>query len=122
LLFEKKKMSGKRCQGQLTQGQLTQVTQIKTGATTLASNASYYPNGALAQFTYGNGIVHTMTQNARQLPSHSVDGSVLDLSTVFDENGNVAAIRKRCQGQLTRGPQEAATATRPRKLPLIANT
>ena len=33
-----------------------------------------------------------MTQNARQLPSHSVDGSVLDLSTVFDENGNVAAI------------------------------
>ena len=43
-------------------------------------------------------------------------------SEVFDENGNVAAIRKRCQGQLTRGPQEAATATRPRKLPLIANT
>ena len=84
--------SRKRCQGQLTQGQLTQVTQVKTGTTTLASNASYYPNGALAQFTYGNGIVHTMTQNARQLPSHSVDGSVLDLSTVFDENGNVAAI------------------------------
>ncbi len=88
-------LSRKRCQGQLTQGQLTQVTQVtqvKTGTTTLASNASYYPNGALAQFTYGNGIVHTMTQNARQLPSHSVDGSVLDLSTVFDENGNVAAI------------------------------
>ncbi|MBS0230648.1 MAG: hypothetical protein JSS52_05755 [Proteobacteria bacterium] len=84
--------SRKRCQGQLTQGQLTQVTQVKTGTTTLASNASYYPNGALAQFTYGNGIAHTMTQNARQLPSHSVDGSVLDLSTVFDENGNVAAI------------------------------
>ena len=71
---------------------LGQVTQVKTGTTTLASNASYYPNGALAQFTYGNGIVHTMTQNARQLPSHSVDGTVLDLATVFDENGNVAAI------------------------------
>ena len=77
-----------RCQGQLA----GQVTQAKTGATTLASNASYYPNGALAQFTYGNGIAHTMTQNARQLPSHSVDGSVLDLATVFDANGNVAAI------------------------------
>ncbi len=58
----------------------------------LASNARYYPNGALAQFTYGNGIVHTLTQNARQLPSRSVDGSVLDLSTAFDANGNVAAI------------------------------
>ncbi|HRO62701.1 RHS repeat-associated core domain-containing protein [Thermomonas sp.] len=33
-----------------------------------------------------------MSQNARQLPSHSVDGSVLDLATVFDANGNVAAI------------------------------
>jgi len=71
---------------------LGQVTQVKSGATTLASNASYYPNGALAQFTYGNGINHTMTQNARQLPSRSVDGSVLDLSTVFDANGNVSAI------------------------------
>ena len=46
---------------------LGQATQVKTGATTLASNASYYPNGALAQFTYGNGINHTLTQNARQL-------------------------------------------------------
>ena len=71
---------------------LGQATQVKTGTTTLASNASYYPNGALAQFTYGNGINHTMTQNARQLPAHSVDGSVLDLATVFDANGNVAAI------------------------------
>lgn len=58
----------------------------------LASNARYYPNGALAQFSYGNGIVHTLTQNARQLPSRSVDGSVLDLLTAFDGNGNVVAI------------------------------
>ena len=58
----------------------------------LASNARYYPNGALAQFSYGNGIVHTLTQNARQLPSRSVDGSVLDLLTALDGNGNVVAI------------------------------
>ena len=36
-----------------------------TKAGTYASGAQYYPNGALTQFTYGNGIVHTMTQNAR---------------------------------------------------------
>lgn len=47
-------------------GQTTQVTaSADAGAVaTVASNASYYPNGGLKQFTYGNGIVHTMTQNA----------------------------------------------------------
>jgi len=74
-------------------GQTTQVkVKVKTSTTTVASNASYYPNGALKQFTYGNGITHTLTQNARQLPQHSQDGSVLDLTTTFDQNGNVAAI------------------------------
>jgi hypothetical protein len=35
----------------------------------------------LKQFTYGNGLVHTLTQNARQLPLRSVDsGGVLDLT------------------------------------------
>lgn len=75
-------------------GQTTQVTANSDGgaATTIASAGSYFPNGALKQFTYGNGIVHTMTQNARQLPSQSVDGTVLNLTTTFDANGNVSAI------------------------------
>ena len=74
-------------------GQTTQISvKVKTTTTTVASNASYYPNGALQQFTYGNGITHTLTQNARQLPQHSQDGSVLDLTTTFDANGNVASI------------------------------
>lgn len=75
-------------------GQTTQVTaSADAGAVaTVASNASYYPNGGLKQFTYGNGIVHTMTQNARQLPSRSTDVGVLDLGTAFDANGNVAAV------------------------------
>jgi len=74
-------------------GQTTQVkVKVKTTTTTVASNASYYPNGALQQFTYGNGITHTLTQNARQLPQRSQDGSVLDLTTTFDQNGNVASI------------------------------
>ena len=75
-------------------GQTTGITASVNGgaATPLASSASYYPNGALKQFTYGNGIIHTMTQNARQLPSRSTDGVVLDLATAFDANGNVASV------------------------------
>ncbi len=75
-------------------GQTTAISARPDAGTTytLASNASYYANGALRQFTYGNGIVHTMTQNARQLPSQSTDGSVLKLATTFDANGNVTAI------------------------------
>ncbi|QNN47083.1 hypothetical protein H9L17_02640 [Thermomonas brevis] len=75
-------------------GQATGLTASVNGgaATPLASNASYYPNGALKQFTYGNGIIHTMTQNARQLPGRSTDGTVLDLATAFDANGNVASV------------------------------
>lgn len=77
---------------------LGQTTQTSVGVpsqgtnTVVASNASYYPNGGLKQFTYGNGIVHTMTQNARQLPGRSTDGTVLDLGISFDPNGNVAGV------------------------------
>ncbi|WP_290591503.1 RHS repeat protein, partial [Arenimonas sp. SCN 70-307] len=67
-----------------------------TQAGTYATGATYHPNGALAEFTYGNGIVHTMSRNLRQLPerSRSALGAnvVLDDSYDYDANGNVAAI------------------------------
>ncbi|WP_158497855.1 RHS repeat protein [Pseudoxanthomonas suwonensis] len=66
-----------------------------TRAGTYATGVSYYPNGAIKQFTYGNGIVHSMTQNARQLPARSTDsggGNPLDLAYSYDANANVAAI------------------------------
>lgn len=64
-----------------------------TRAGNFATGVQYYPNGAIKQFTYGNGVVHTMTQNARQLPARSTDsGGVLDLDTRFDSNGNVSDI------------------------------
>ncbi|PNS09860.1 RHS Repeat [Lysobacter silvestris] len=50
-------------------GQATSVAS--TTGKIYASGVSYYPNGGVSQFTYGNGIVHTMAQNARQLPSRS---------------------------------------------------
>lgn len=64
-----------------------------TQAGSYATGVQYHPNGAIKQFTYGNGIVHTMSQNARQLPARSTDsGDVLDLGYGYDKNGNVAAI------------------------------
>lgn len=72
-----------------------------------ATGASYYPNGAIRQFTYGNGIVHTMVQNARQLPDVSEDayGGVRFLSDGYDydANGNVAAITDGATGRGQRG-------------------
>ncbi|MCI4567571.1 RHS repeat-associated core domain-containing protein [Lysobacter sp. CFH 32150] len=67
-----------------------------TKAGTYATGVSYHPNGAIAQFTYGNGIIHTLDQNTRQLPDRSKDAyggvSALDNGYDFDQNGNVAAI------------------------------
>ncbi len=66
-------------------GQATQVGSYATGV-------SYHPNGAIKQFTYGNGIVHTMELNARQLPASSLDsGGVLHHVHQYDKNGNVTA-------------------------------
>jgi RHS repeat-associated protein len=67
-----------------------------TKAGTYATGVSYYPNGAIKQFTYGNGIVHTMTPNTRQLPDRSLDAygtsKIIDHSYDYDQVGNVLAI------------------------------
>jgi hypothetical protein len=71
---------------------LGQPTQVGSYAT----NVSYAPNGAIAGFSYGNGIVHSLEQNTRGLPDRSqdVDGTtpIHDDSYTYDGNGNVAAI------------------------------
>ena len=63
---------------------------------TFASGVTYYPGGAISGFTYGNGIVHSMTPNARQLPARSVDAygatKYLDDSYTYDPNGNVMSM------------------------------
>jgi RHS repeat-associated protein len=71
-----------------------------TQAGTFAGGVTYYPNGAMSGFTYGNGIVHTMTQNARQLPATSVDSyvsggvttKILSDAYTYDANGNVLSL------------------------------
>jgi RHS repeat-associated protein len=67
-----------------------------TQAGTYATGVTYYPNGAIHQFTYGNGIVHTLTQNARGLPDRSQDmngaTAIHDDGYDYDAVGNVAGI------------------------------
>lgn len=73
-----------------------------TQAGAYGSNVQHYPNGAIKSFTYGNGIVHTLTQNARELPSESKDLGVLDDVYTFDADGNVAGITDSFQNLTTR--------------------
>lgn len=64
-----------------------------TKAGSYAASAQYFPNGALKQFIYGNGIVHTMSQNARQLPSRvTSSGGVNDFIYNYDANANITNI------------------------------
>ncbi|HJR72556.1 MAG TPA: hypothetical protein VJ806_02815 [Luteimonas sp.] len=47
----------------------------------------------------GNGLVHTLAQNARQLPQTSTDsGGVLSHQYTYDGNGNVAQILDLARG------------------------
>ncbi|MGE8250713.1 MAG: RHS repeat protein, partial [Stenotrophomonas bentonitica] len=62
-----------------------------TQAGPYASGARYYPNGGLRSFTYGNGIVRNMVQNARGMSARAIDTTVLDTTFSYDSNGNVTA-------------------------------
>ena len=77
---------------------LGQATQVGSNQGTYASGVSYYPNGAVKQFTYGNGLVHSMWQNARQLPWTVSDGGVSGFSYTYDKNGNPTQIDDNAQG------------------------
>jgi YD repeat-containing protein len=66
-------------------GQPTQAGSYATGVT-------YYPNGGVHQFTFGNGLTHSVQQNARQLTARIVDSGVIDSMYAYDASGNVARI------------------------------
>jgi RHS repeat-associated protein len=62
-----------------------------------AHTVTYHPNGGMSGFTYNNGIVHSLTQNTRDLPLQSKDkkagqDAVLDDTYAYDANGNVLSI------------------------------
>lgn len=58
-----------------------------------ATGIRYHPNGSIRDFVYGNGVVHSMTQNQRQLPLRVADsGGLQDHEYAYDRNGNVESI------------------------------
>lgn len=89
-------LSSQTYPGNLVVGYAPDALGRPTQVGTFASGISYYPNGATSGFTYGNGIVHTMTQNARKLPARSLDAygatKILDDSYNYDANGNVVSM------------------------------
>lgn len=88
-------------------GRATRVAS--TSGATYASEIKYLASGAIAQFKFGNEIIHSMEPNLRNLPARSLDryvGSkstltVLDDAYAFDQNGNVKSIIDAAQAGLT---------------------
>ncbi len=73
-----------------------QATEAKRGSDVFAKSASYYPNGSINTFTYGNGVVHKTTLNNRNLPSQITDiysaSDRVNLSYSYDDNNNITSI------------------------------
>jgi RHS repeat-associated protein len=86
----------------LVAGYLPNAMGQATLAGSYASGVTYYPNGAMSGFHYGNSVAHTLTQNARGLPQRSQDGAVTDLTYSYDKNANVAQIADNLGNTTTR--------------------
>jgi len=75
-----------------------------TQAGTYATGVSYYPDGDVASFTFGNGDSYAVQKNARLLLSNFTygNGGTLKLSEdyAYDGNGNISSI-----SDLTGGPR-----------------
>jgi RHS repeat-associated protein len=67
-----------------------------------ASGITYHPNGAVSNFTFGNGIAHSLTLNARGLPLVNRDAGVMQDQYAYDANGNVASIADQQEGVFNR--------------------
>ena len=77
-----------------------------TQAGSFASGVSYYPDGDVEHFTFGNGADYLVQKNARQLLSNFsyAQGSTLNLSEdfVYDGNGNITNINDLAGGPRTK--------------------
>lgn len=88
---------------------LGQATQIATpGLGTYVSGVSYYPDGKVARYTLGNGIVHALTENVRNLPARITDAGAQgqpgsqDAIYTYDADGNVQEIQDVARTGFTR--------------------
>ncbi|WP_421568826.1 RHS repeat domain-containing protein [Stenotrophomonas sp. PD6] len=86
-----------------------------TRAGKFATGVQWHPNGSIKRFDYGNGVVRTIDQNARQLPSRVSDcvgstgctgaGTRLDLTYAYDGTGNPVEIADLRNGRQDRSMQ-----------------
>ncbi|HWX66569.1 MAG TPA: hypothetical protein VNZ27_09115, partial [Rhodanobacter sp.] len=77
-----------------------------TQAGSYATGISYFPNGQVAQFAYGNGTGYVAAQNTRQMLSNFSygAGSTVQLSEdlSYDANGNITAVADLAGGPRTK--------------------
>ncbi|HEY9132887.1 MAG TPA: hypothetical protein VIM98_14135 [Dyella sp.] len=77
-----------------------------TVAGSFASNVSYFPDGDVEHFTFGNGTDYLVQKNARNLLSNFsyAQGSTLNLSEdyLYDANGNITNINDLAGGPRTK--------------------
>jgi len=66
-----------------------------------ADTVRFHPNGSVAGYKLGNGIVHSTTLNARGLPETNEDVGVIKDRYTYDANGNVAGIEDQQEGGKT---------------------
>lgn len=66
-----------------------------------AGSIKYHPSGAIASFRYGNGIMHSMTQNIRGLPFQLADTGAISDTYTYDANANVGGIADALATNLT---------------------
>jgi YD repeat-containing protein len=67
-----------------------------TKSGTYATSVTYWPNGAVQGFNYGNGLVRSSTQNIRKsldlLTYAKAGANLFQVKQTYDENGNVVQI------------------------------
>jgi RHS repeat-associated protein len=73
-----------------------EITQVNSDTDLHAFDASYFPNGKMQAFNYGNGIRREVELNNQRLPSsirEHVDGSaVLHYGYEYDDEGNITTL------------------------------
>lgn len=74
------------------------IRDVRTGraAFTYASDATYYPNGHVKTFSYGNGLTHETTLNSRMMPEnvqdYRVGSKALHYRYTYDDNLKITSI------------------------------
>lgn len=67
-----------------------------------AGGVTYHPNGAVATYTLGNGVAHSLTQNVRGLPFVNRDAGIVQDQYAYDPNGNIVSIADQQEGVTNR--------------------